>query len=342
MPCNHVGTIQTLSEEDMKACLLAVALTALTATSATSVAADASQYPTKPVTVVVPYVAGGAADITARVVSQKLSDALGKTFVVENKPGANGQIGTDQVAKAKPDGYTLLMDASGPLVVNPVLYKQVPYDPVKDLAPITQLTSYQYVLVVPVASPIKSLDELVESARRAPGKLTYGSAGIGSGGHLAGELLALQAKAGMTHVPYKGNAQALADLLGGQLSFGFDTVVTAVPHIRGGKLRPFAVTGDARASALPDVPTMKELGFKDFKVTQFQGLLAPAGTDPAILERIRTATVTALKDPDVIRRLADEGGNDIVGGTRAEFAKLMRDELAQYRTLVRDAGIKAE
>ena len=216
----------------------------------------ADKYPSRPVRVIVPYVAGGAADITTRVVAQKLSDRLGASFVVENKPGANGMIGTDFVAKAKPDGYTLLADASGPLVVNPSLYDKVPYDPVKDLVPVSQLTSYQYALVVPAASPLRSLDDLVRTARAQPGKLSYGSAGIGAGGHLAGELLALMSKTELTHVPYKGNAQALADILGGQLSFTFDTIVTAVPHIRSGKLRAFAVSGPTRSSALPDVPTM--------------------------------------------------------------------------------------
>lgn len=323
----------------MKKTLLA-ALAGVLVPSGLTLAADA--YPARPVTVVVPYVAGGAADITARLVFQKMSESMGGTFVVENKPGANGQIGTDQVARAKPDGYTLLVDASGPLVVNPALYKSVPYDPVKDFAPITQLTRYQYALVVPGGSPLKSLQDLVQTAQRQPGRLSYGSAGVGAGGHLAGELLAISSKAELTHIPYKGNAQALADLLGGQLSLGFDTVVTAVPHVRTGKLRAFAVSGPTRAKALPDTPTMQELGYKGFQITQFQGLLAPAGTPPAIIERLHEAAVKALKDPDLVRRLADEGGNEIVGGTPAEFAALIASDLALYRKLIADAKIKVE
>ena len=305
-------------------------------------AALASDYPAKPVRVIVPYVAGGAADITARVIAQKLSVSMGATFVVENKPGANGMIGTDFVAKAAPDGYTLLLDASGPLVVNPSLYKKTPYDPVADLAPISQIASYQYVLVVPQQSPIRSVDELIAAARAKPGQVSYGSAGVGAGGHLAGELLAVMTRTQLTHVPYKGNAQALTDVLGGQLSFTFDTVVTATPHLRSGKLRGYAVTGPHRAQGLPDIPTMEELGYKDFVVTQFQGLLAPAGTDPKILARLHEEVVKAAREPDVIQKLQTEGGNEIIAGTPQEFARLIQEDLRRYRKLIADAQVKAE
>ncbi len=302
----------------------------------------ASGYPSKPVRVIVPYVAGGAADITARVIAQKLSVSMGATFVVENKPGANGMIGTDFVAKAAPDGYTLLLDASGPLVVNPSLYKKTPYDPVADLAPISQITSYQYVLVVPQQSPIRSVDDLIAAARAMPGQVSYGSAGVGAGGHLAGELLAVTTQTQLAHIPYKGNAQALTDVLGGQLSFTFDTVVTATPHLRSGKLRGYAVTGPRRAPGLPDIPTMEELGYKDFVVTQFQGLLAPAGTDPAILSRLHEEVVKAARQPDVIQKLQTEGGNEIVAGTPQEFARLIQEDLQRYRKLIADAHVQAE
>lgn len=302
----------------------------------------ASGYPSKPVRVIVPYVAGGAADITARVIAQKLSVSMGATFVVENKPGANGMIGTDFVAKAAPDGYTLLLDASGPLVVNPSLYEKTPYDPVADLAPISQITSYQYVLVVPQQSPIRSVDDLIAAARAKPGQVSYGSAGVGAGGHLAGELLAVTTQTQLAHIPYKGNAQALTDVLGGQLSFTFDTVVTATPHLRSGKLRGYAVTGPRRAPGLPDIPTMEELGYKDFVVTQFQGLLAPAGTDPAILSRLHEEVVKAARQPNVIQKLQTEGGNEIVAGTPQEFARLIQEDLQRYRKLIADAHVQAE
>ncbi|MNL05621.1 Tripartite tricarboxylate transporter family receptor [compost metagenome] len=305
-------------------------------------ASAATDYPNKPVRLIVPYVAGGAADITARVLAAQMSKDMGATFVVENKPGANGMIGTDFVAKAAPDGYTLLLDASGPLVVNPSLYKKTPYDPVADLAPISQVTSYQYVLVVPEQSPVTSIDELLAAARKKPGAVTYGSAGVGAGGHLAGELLAVLTGTELTHIPYKGNAQALTDVLGGQLTFTFDTTVTATPHLRSGKLRGYAVTGPRRAPGLPDIPTMQERGYKDFVVTQFQGLLAPAGTDPKIVARLHEAVVRAVREPAVVQKLETEGGNEIVGGTPEDFARQIHEDLERYRKLIKDANVKAE
>lgn len=320
----------------------ALGLLAALAAPASHAADAAAGYPKQPIRLIVPYVAGGAADITARVIAAHMGKTLKGTLVVENKPGANGMIGTDFVAKAAPDGYTLLLDASGPLVVNPSLYKKTPYDPLKDFAPISQITSYQYALVVPQQSPVHSLDDLIAAARKKPGAVTYGSAGLGAGGHLAGELLALQTGTQMTHVPYKGNAQALTDVLGGQLTFTFDTTVTATPHIQSGKLRAYAVTGPRRASSLPDVPTMQELGYRDFVVTQFQGLLAPAGTDPGILATLHQAVMQAVQDPEVIRKLATEGGNEIVAGTPDDFSRQLRDDLQRYRTLITHAHITAE
>jgi tripartite-type tricarboxylate transporter receptor subunit TctC len=301
-----------------------------------------SAYPNKPIRIIVPYAAGGAADITARVVAQKMSESLGVPVVIDNRGGANGNIGTEAVAKAPPDGYTLLVAASGPVVVNQSLYAKLGYDPLKDLAPITQLTSYQYALVVTAGSPIKSVAQLVEMAKADPGKLSYGSTGIGGGGHLAGEKFAAITGTQLTHVPYKGAALALSDLLGGQLSFTFEPVVTAAPQVASGKLRAYAVTSARRSSALPQLPTMAELGYKDFNVTQFQGLLAPAKTDPAIIERLRAEAVKALNSPDIIKRLATDGGYDLIGNSPAEFGKLIRDEAADYSRLIKNANIKVE
>jgi tripartite-type tricarboxylate transporter receptor subunit TctC len=301
-----------------------------------------SAYPNKPIRIIVPYAAGGAADITARVVAQKMSESLGVPVVIDNRGGANGNIGTEAVAKALPDGYTLLVAASGPVVVNQSLYAKLGYDPLKDLAPITQLTSYQYALVVTAGSPIKSVAQLVEMAKADPGKLSYGSTGIGGGGHLAGEKFAAITGTQLTHVPYKGAALALSDLLGGQLSFTFEPVVTAAPQVASGKLRAYAVTSARRSSALPQLPTMAELGYKDFNVTQFQGLLAPAKTDPAIIERLRAEAVKALNSPDIIKRLATDGGYDLIGNSPAEFGKLIRDEAADYSRLIKNANIKVE
>lgn len=320
----------------MKFFLVALGMTTLCA------AGLAQDYPAKPVRIVVPYAAGGNADILGRTLAQKLGDALKQPFVVENRGGANGGIGTDLVAKSAPDGYTLLVTASGPIVVNPTLYAKVPYDPVKDFAPISQCAVYQYVLVTLAASPYKSIAELAAAARARPGGLSYGSTGVGGGNHLAGELFALATGTQLTHIPYKGSAPALADLLGGQLTFMFDTVITSVPQIRAGKLRAFAVSSAKRASSLPEVPTMQEAGIKGFDISQWQGLLAPAGTPSAIVERLNAETVRAMHAADVQERIAVQGGNDIVTGTPGEFAALIKSDLQAYAKLIKDARIPAQ
>jgi tripartite-type tricarboxylate transporter receptor subunit TctC len=307
-----------------------------------SAAAIAQDYPAKPVRIVVPYAAGGNADIWARIFAHKLSESMKQSFVVENKPGANGGIGTDFVAKSAADGYTLLAVASGPIVVNPVLYAKVPYDPLKDFAPVAQCVVYQYVLVTRADAPYKSIAELMGAARQKQGGLSYGSTGVGGGNHLAGELFALAAGAQLTHVPYKGSAPALADLLGGQLSFMFDTVITSVPHIRSGKLRAFAVSSAKRASSLPEVPTMQEAGIKGFEISQWQGVLAPAGTPRPVVERLNAEIVKAMHASDVHERIAVQGGNEIVTGTPEQFMSLIKRELDQYSRLVKDARIPAQ
>jgi tripartite-type tricarboxylate transporter receptor subunit TctC len=318
------------------------AVTLAVAALAFAQSAAAQSYPTKPVKVVVPYVAGGAADIFGRVIAQKLSEAFKEQFSVENKPGANGGIGTELVAKAAPDGYTLLATASGPITVNPVLYSSVPYDVLKDLAPVAQGVVYQYVMVMLASSPIHNLDDLVKAAKAQPGALSYGSTGIGGGNHLAGELLALKTGTTLNHVPYKGSAAALTDLLGGHLTFMFDTVITSVPHIRAGTLRAFAVSSLKRASTLPEVPTLDELGLKGFEISQWQGVLAPAATPRPIVDRLNTEIQKALKAPDVHERLVAQGGNEIVTGSPEEFGTLIRRELKSYAQLIKDAKIPAQ
>jgi len=317
--------------------LIWVATLALAASSAL-----AQEYPNKPVRVVVPYVAGGNADIWARTLAQKLTEALKQGFVVENKPGANGGIGTDFVAKSAPDGYTLLAVASGPMVVNPVLYPQVPYDPLRDLAPVAQCALYQYVLVTRADAPYRTIGELVAAARANPGALAYGSTGIGGGNHLAAELFGLASGTRFNHIPYKGSAPALADLLGGQLAFMFDTVITSVPHVRSGKLRAFAVSSAKRASSLPEVPTLQEAGFAGFDMSQWQGVLAPAGPPRAVVQRLNAEIVKAMHAPEVHERIAVQGGNDIVTGTPEEFAALIRADLERYGRLIREAKITAQ
>ncbi|HSF21223.1 MAG TPA: tripartite tricarboxylate transporter substrate binding protein [Burkholderiales bacterium] len=299
-------------------------------------------YPARPVRFICPYVAGGAGDIFTRTIAQKLTDALGQTVVVDNRPGANGGIGTDLVARAPADGYTLLMGNSGPLTINPVLYKKVPYDPVKDFAPITQGTSYMYVLVVPAALPVASLDDFTALLKAKPGQMTYGSTGIGGGNHLAGELFNLMTGTQSVHVPYTGSAAALAALLGGQLSYMFDTVITAVPHLRAGRLRGIGVTALRRASSLPEVPTLDELGLKGFELTQWQAVVAPAGTPKPVVDLLYREVARALKMPDVVERLATQGGNQLVGNTPEEFAQVIKNDLVKYAKLVKAAKIQVQ
>ena len=300
------------------------------------------KYPLRPIRFICPYVPGGAGDIFTRTIAQKLTESLGQTVVVDNRPGANGGIGTDLVAKSAPDGYTLLMGNSGPLAVNPVLYQKVPYDPIKDFAPITQGTSYMYVLVTPAALPVASVDNFIAILKAKPGQMTYGSTGIGGGNHLSGELFNLMTGTKSIHVPYTGSAAALAALLGGQINYMFDTVITSVPHLRAGRLRGLGVTARRRASSLPEVPTLEELGMKGFELTQWQAVVAPAGTPKPIVDLLYREVAKALRMPDVIERLATQGGNELVGNSPEEFAQVIKSDLAKYAKLVKSANIKVQ
>jgi tripartite-type tricarboxylate transporter receptor subunit TctC len=307
-----------------------------------SAQADQAKYPQRPIRFICPYVPGGAGDIFTRTIAQKLGDALGQSVVVDNRPGANGGIGTELVSKAPADGYTLLMGNSGPLTINPVLYKRVSYDPVKDFAPITQGTSYMYVLVVPPALGVANVEDFVSVLKGKPGQMTYGSTGIGGGNHLSGELFNLMTKTSSVHVPYTGSAAALAALLGGQINYMFDTVITAVPHVRSGRLRALGVTALKRTIALPEVPTLDAMGLKGFELTQWQAVVAPAGTPKPVVDLLHREVVEALKKPDVIDRLATQGGNELIGNTPEEFAQVIRNDLAKYGKLVKAAGIQPQ
>ena len=302
----------------------------------------AANYPNRTIKVIVPYVAGGAADITARVICQKLSENLGQSIVVENQPGANGMIGTAMVAKAPPDGYTLVVAASGPIVIAPALYPQMTYDPMKDLAPVSNLTVFQYAVAVRQESPIKDMKDLISLAKANPGTLSYGSTGIGGGGHLAGVRLEQVSGTKLIHVPYKGGAAIWTDLLGGQLSFTFEAVVTALPMVKSNKMRVFAVTSAKRATNLPNVPTLAELGFKDYDISQFQGMFAPGKTDPLIIQKLQTEIAKVVKNPEIIKRLVNDGGNELIGNTPEEFSAQIKSELAMYSKLIKENSIRAE
>jgi tripartite-type tricarboxylate transporter receptor subunit TctC len=302
----------------------------------------AQNYPTRPIRFVVPYVAGGAGDIFARTIGQKLFEAMGQTVVVDNRPGANAIIGTDLVAKSPPDGYTIVMGNSAPFVLNPGLYARLPYDAVRDFAPVTQATYYAYVLVVHPSVPAKNIQELVAYAKAKPGQLAYGSTGLGGANHLAGEFLAMMTGTRLTHVPYKGSAAALADVLGGQLPMMFDTPITSIPQLRAGKLRAIGFSGNRRAPQMPEVPTLDELGLKGFEVSSWQAILAPAGTPKPIIDRLYRETIKALKMADVIERLGTQGGNELVGSTPEQFSALIKAEIAKYGKVIKEAGIRVE
>jgi tripartite-type tricarboxylate transporter receptor subunit TctC len=319
------------------------AMAALWACGASAQQPDPDQkFPQRPIRFICPYVPGGAGDIFTRTIAQKLTVSLGHTVVVDNRPGANGGIGTGIVARAQPDGYTLLMGNSGPMTVNPVLYRRVRYHPIRDFAPITQGTSYQYVLVVPPSLPAANLAEFIGVLKAKPGQMTYGSTGIGGGNHLSGELFNLMTGTQSVHVPYTGSAAALAALLGGQLNYMFDTVITAVPHVRAGRLRALGVTALKRAYALPGVATLDEQGITGFELTQWQAVVAPAGTPKPVIDLLHREVVEALKKPDVIERLATQGGNELIGNTPEEFAQVIKNDLAKYAKLVKAAGIKPQ
>ncbi|HEY0663980.1 MAG TPA: tripartite tricarboxylate transporter substrate binding protein, partial [Thiobacillaceae bacterium] len=302
--------------------------------------AQSQDFPTKPVRILVPFAPGGVVDVAARIVGQKLAEKWGQQVLVENRPGGNGFIATTAAAKAAPDGYTLLMGNSGPMTVNPVLYRKVPYDPIRDFAPVTQGTSYMYVLVVPPTMPVKTLGDFVGELKSKPGQLTYGSTGIGGGNHLSGELFNLMTRTRAIHVPYTGSALALAALLGGQISYMFDTVITAAPQLQAGRLQAIGVTGARRASALPEVPTLDELGLKGYELTQWQAVVAPGGTPRPVIDRLHREVVRALKMPDVVDRLATQGGTELVGNTPEEFAQVIRGDLAKFAKLVKAANIE--
>jgi tripartite-type tricarboxylate transporter receptor subunit TctC len=300
----------------------------------------AQTYPNRPIRFVVPYAAGGAGDIFARVIGQKLGDAFKEQVVIDNRPGANAIIGTDMVAKAPPDGHTLVMANSAPFVVNPGLYKKLPYDPVKDFAPVSQGTYYGYVLIVHPSVAAKSVQELVALAKTKP--LSYGTAGTGSANHLAGEFLASMTAIKLVPVPYKGSVVALADVMGGQIPMMFDTPITTLPQLKAGKVRALAFSGKRRMLQIPDVATMEELGYKGFEVSSWQGVITTAGSPKVAIDRLHIETVKALKMPDVIERLATQGGNELVGSSPAEFARLIKDEIAKYAKIIQQAGIRIE
>jgi len=303
--------------------------------------AIAQPYPNKPIRVIVPFAPGGNVDITARLVAPGLQEALGQPVVIENKPGAGGTIGADAVAKSAPDGYTLLMGSNSTFSVAPSLYPKNPYNPLADFAPVAMIASAPFVLVVNPGVAAKDARELVALAKASPGKLTMSSAGTGSSNHLVGELFQEISGARFTHVPYKGSGQALTDLMGGQVNLHFDQITTAASHIQGGKLRALLVTAPQRVPMLPDVPTATEAGYPSFEATNVTGLIAPAGTPREIVDKLNAAVQKIIAQPAIRAKFADIGAQT-TGGTPEQFGAYIREDLAKWTRIVKEANVKVE
>ncbi|GAB7546296.1 tripartite tricarboxylate transporter substrate binding protein [Cupriavidus sp. CuC1] len=302
--------------------------------------ASAETYPARPIRLVVPYAAGGGVDIVARSVGQKMSVLLKQPIIVDNRPGASTNIGMEAVAKAAPDGYTIMM-ASNSLATNAALFAKLPFDPARDFTPVARVGQASLVLVVPAKSSVASLKGLVSQAQAQPGKLSYASAGNGSSGHLAGELFKEAAHIDVLHVPYKGGAPAITDLLGERISFMPINPLEVITHIRAGTLRAIAVASDQRTPLLPDVPTSREQGLPGFTASVWWGLVAPAKTPPAVVHALNTAANAALGDPDVRKQLAQLGVT-ILPGTPEAFGQFVRGETTTWNGVIRKAGITAD
>ncbi len=302
--------------------------------------AHAQNYPDKPIRLIVPFAPGGGTDITARTIAQKLTERLGQTVVVDNRPGANGTIGVDLAAHAAPDGYTLSMISSSHSV-NVSLIKKLPYDLVKDLAPITQATTQPYALVIHPSLPVKSVKELIALARAKPGAINYGSSGTGGLSHLSGALLASLAKINIVHIPYKGGSPAMIDVISGQIQMLFSTILQSHAHLKAGRLRALAVTTAKRSPAEPSLPTMQEAGVPGYEVAGWYGVVAPVKVPQPILTTLNREIVAILQEPDVARKLAGDG-SEPVGSTREAFGAHIRSEIAKWRKLVVEAGIRKD
>ena len=302
--------------------------------------ADAAAWPAKPIRWVVPFPPGGAMDVIARTLGERAGRALGQPFVIENRPGAGGNIGADAVAKSPADGYTIMITSIG-MATNKALYAKLSYDPVKDFAPISLLAVVPNVLVVNANSPDKTVADVIAHAKRDPGKLTYASAGNGTSIHLAGEVFASMAGLNLLHVPYKGSGPAVTDMLGGQVDLMFDSITSAAPHIQSGKLRALGVTSARRSATLPGVPTIAEAGVPGYEVSPWFAVFAPAGTPAPIVQKLNTALLDAMKQPDTQARF-DAIGAQPIGSTPAELADHVDKEMARWGKLIKERNIRMD
>jgi tripartite-type tricarboxylate transporter receptor subunit TctC len=303
-----------------------------------SASALAQTYPARQITWVVPFTPGGVTDTTSRTISKKMGEVLGQTFVVENRPGVGGSLATEQVAKAAPDGYTVLFGTSGTMAANLALYKNLKYEPLKDFIPVHGMFMSPTVLVVEASRPYKTMLELIDFAKAHPGVLNYGSAGPGTGTHLTSEMVQTKTGTKMTHVPYKGSQPALQDLLGGRLDLMYDYTVTLLPHIKSGRLRALAVMGPKRLPALANVPTIAEAGFPGLESSSWSGIVVPAGTPEAVVKKLAQAMNAALTDPVVVAPFEQIGSQPLVGYDDVKFKAFIADEIRKWAEVVRVSG----
>ena len=318
--------------------LLALAASSL---AIATTGAFAQAWPTKPIRIVVPFPPGGGTDIIARETSQKVAAATGWTFVIDNKPGAGGNLGVDAAAKSPADGYTIVIGQSSNIAINPTLYAKMPYNSQKDLAPIILLANAPLVMVTGTASPYKTLADAVNAAKAKPGQVNFASPGNGTVAHLTSELFQKAAGIKTQHVPYKGANQALTDIISGQVELYMSSVPTLIGHIKQGKLRALAVTSAKRVDDIPNVPTINEAGYKGFDAVTWFGLLAPVGTPKDVIAKLNAEFNKALKRPDLNKRLSDEGA-DPAGGSPEQFAALIKDEVPRWSKIVKDSGAKID
>ena len=319
----------------VSACVLALSAFGFAHTAASQA------YPNKPIRIYAPYAPGGATDILARLIGQKLFEDWKQPVIVEAKPGAGGNVGTDLVAKSAPDGYTLLMGASGPLAINATLYAKLPYDPLKDLAPVIEVASVPLVLAVTPSLPAKNPREFIALLKARPGQFNYASAGPGTPQHLTAELFKYMTKLDMTHIPYTGSGPAIIDVIGGQVPLTFESMIPIIPQIKGGKLRALAVTSAKRSALLPNVPTLNESGVPGFEATAWYGVVAPANVPRDIIAKLNEGMLKAIRMPDVKQRL-DEMGSDPVAGTPEQFGTLIRNETSKWGAVIKAAKVKLD
>jgi len=307
-----------------------------------SAAAFAQAYPQRPVRLIVPYPPGSGTDIVARLLGQRLGEDWGQAVVVDNRPGAGAIVGVDALAKAAPDGYTIGIADTGPLAINPALYPKLPYDPARDFAPVIEVAKLPFMLVAHPSLGVSSVPELIAAAKREPGRINYASVGNGSAVHLATELFKKRAGIDLVHIPYKGSAPALNDVLGGTTPVMFVNLLSGLQHVKSGRLRALAVATSARVGALPDVPTVSESGVPGYEFQAWFGVLAPAATPAAVVERLNTDFHRVLSLPDVRARLLNEGGMQPVGGSAAQFAALITGEKESWGKLVKETGARVD